>query len=142
MKDARLHHAKKLTRLAAGSHSTIKTAFLNGKIGGGVLTFAPSAALDVYNSIERDMSGDMRFNRQKFMIASAKSQSGNLLGMAGAALAIAGAGVFATAVVGVTLTGAPLIIIGLIGGVAVQTIWGGTGMADLAGSMAERALKR
>jgi hypothetical protein len=129
MKDARLHHVKKLTRLAAGSHWTGKAAFLNGKIGGGVLTFAPSAALDVYNSIERDMSGDMRFNRQKFVIASAKSQSGNLLGLVGEAVA------------GVVVAAAPVILVTLIGGVAVQMIWGATGMADWAGSAAERALK-
>jgi hypothetical protein len=133
MRSTEILKAQRLGGLAASSHWTGKAAFLNGKIGGGVLTFAPSAALDVYNSIERDMSGDMRFNRQKFIIASAKSQSGNLLGMVGGAGAILIGGFF--------LAGAPLILVGLAGGIAVQFIWGATGMADQAGSAAERALK-
>ena len=132
---------KRLSTMAAVSYWAGKTVFVNGKIGGGILTFAPSAALDIYSSVERDMAGDMRFNRNKFLIASAKSQSGNLLGMAGGALAAAGAGVFAIAIVGVTLTAAPLIIIGLIGGVGIQMIWGASGGADWAGSAAEHALK-
>lgn len=141
MKATDLLAARRLGNMAAASHWTSKAAFLNGKIGGGILTFAPSAALDIYSSVERDMAGDMRFNRNKFLIASAKSQSGNLLGMAGGALAAAGAGVFAIAIVGVTLTAAPLIIIGLIGGVGIQMIWGASGGADWAGSAAETALK-
>lgn len=126
--------AQRLGTLAASRHWTSHAAFLNGRVGGGVLTFAPSAALDIYNSIERDMSGNTRFNRQRFLIASAKSQSGNLLGMAGGTLA-------GVVVAGLGATAAPVILVTLIGGVAVQMIWGATGMADWAGSAAERALR-
>lgn len=125
--------AQKLGALASDAHWTGKAAFLNGKIGGGILTFAPSAALDVYNSIEWDLGGDWRFNRQTFVIASAKSQSGNLMGLVGGA-------VVAFAVAG-TFTAAPVILIGLGTGYLVQVIWGATGMADRAGAAAERALK-
>ncbi len=76
------------------------------------------------------------------MIASAKSQSGNLLGVGGGWLAGYAAGAVAVAFFGVSLTAAPLILIGLVGGVAVQLIWGASGGADWAGSVAERALKR
>jgi hypothetical protein len=133
MRSTEMLKAQRLGGLAASSHWTSKAAFLNGKVGGGVLTFAPSAAIDIYNSIERDMSGDMRFNRQKFVIASAKSQSGNLLGMAGGAVvAFAFAG---------SMAAAPLIIVGLLGGITIQLIWGWSGGSDLAGSVVERALK-
>lgn len=125
---------QRLAGLAAGSHWTGQAVFLNGKIGGGVLTFAPSAALDIYHSIERDMAGDPRFNRQKFLIASAKSQSGNLLGLAGGSLVGTG---FAIA----GLTAAPVILMALFGGMLVQAVWGWSGGADWAGGAAERALK-
>lgn len=125
---------QRLAGLAANSHWTGQAAFLTGKMGGGVLTFAPSAALDVYHSLERDLAGDLRFNRQKFVMASAKSQSGNLLGLAGGSLVGAG---FAIA----GFTAAPVILMALLGGVLVQAVWGWSGGADWAGAAAERALK-
>jgi hypothetical protein len=138
MKSADLLAARKMGNLASANHWTSKAAFFNGKIGGGILTFAPSAALDIYSSIERDMAGDLRFNRNKFLIASAKSQSGNLLGLVGGAGFIA----FGTIIFGgAALAGAPIILIALVGGVLVQATWGSTGGADWAGSAAEHALK-
>lgn len=134
MRSTEMVKVQRLAGLAASSHWTGQAAFLNGKMGGGVLTFAPSAALDAYQSIERDMAGDLRFNRQKFMIASAKSQSGNLLGLAGGSLVGAG-----FAIAGLTAT--PVILIALFGGVLVQAVWGWSGGADWAGAAAERALK-
>ncbi|MBJ7263931.1 MAG: hypothetical protein JHC61_09465 [Burkholderiaceae bacterium] len=64
----------------------------------GVLAFAPSAAIDDWNSIEYevDRSGRSPYKRldtDEFPIASARSQSGNAFGMA------AGAVVFCVAVV-------------------------------------------
>lgn len=136
-----------LGRFAASLHWSSAGALLNGKMGTGMLTFAPSAALDVYNSLEQDLRGDSRFNWQKFGVASAKSQSGNLLGLAGGVFLSAGVGVAAVAITGVALTGValtttPLIVIGLIGGVAIQVVWGTYGGSDWASTTAQRALTR
>lgn len=131
MRSTEMLKAQRLGTLAASRHWTSHAAFLNGRVGGGVLTFAPSAALDIYNSIESDMSGNTRFNRQRFLIASAKSQSGNLLGMVGGAIVIAAVGT----------AGAPLILAGLGAGFAIQLVWGWSGGADWAGAAAERALR-
>ena len=123
-----------LGKFAASQHWSSAGALLNGKMGTGVLTFAPSAALDVYNSFEQDLRGDSRFNWQKFGVASAKSQSGILMGLGAGAIA---GGV---AVVGFGAVGAPVILVSLFIGVTAQIIWSATGMADKAGSAAERAL--
>jgi hypothetical protein len=125
-----------LGKFAASQHWSSAGSLLNGKMGTGILTFAPSAALDVYNSFEQDLRGDSRFNWQKFGVASAKSQSGNLLGLGAGAIA---GGI---AVVGFGAVGAPVILVSLFVGVTAQVIWGATGMSDKASSAAERALTK
>jgi hypothetical protein len=128
-----------LGKFAASQHWSSAGSLLNGKMGTGVLTFAPSAALDAYNSFEQDLRGDSRFNWQKFGVASAKSQSGNLLGLAGGA----GAGVIAVkglALAGIAFAGAPLILVVLASGVAIQLVWGWKGGSDWAGEKADQNL--
>ena len=125
-------------KLATTHHWSGPGSRFNARIGTGILTFAPSAAIDIYNSFEQDLRGDSRFNWQKLAVASAKSQSGNLAGLIGGA----GAGVGAVAIaefLGFTLVGAPIILVSLIGGAAVQIIWGGTGMSELAADKAKAA---
>ncbi len=108
--------------------------------GAGILTFAPSAAIDAANSIHYTVDAQGRkhmsgFDTDKFIIASAKSQSGNALGM------LAGMGVAAGAVMILpALAGAPVLLLALGAGIAAQAVWGWSGGADKAGELAGRAL--
>jgi hypothetical protein len=126
--------AQAVGTMAAGAHWSGTARYLNGKLGGGILTFGPSAAIDAYNSFEPDLHGDSRFNGKKFMVASVKSQSGNLLGVAGTFVAGAVA-------ISVGVAGAPVILIGLGAGILVQAVWGWTGASDWTASKVESALK-
>jgi hypothetical protein len=123
--------AQRLGKFAAGQHWSSAGSFFNGKVGTGVLTFAPSAALDIYTSFEQDLRGDSRFNWHKFGVASAKSQSGNLLGLGATAIAAVFLG---------TAT-APMILFGLGAGLMVQIIWGATGGSDWAAAEAGKDRK-
>jgi len=126
--------AAQIGQMAASLNASGKPAYW-GKLsrGGGVLTFAPSAAIDLNNNISRDLQGNVNFNGRGFVKDSVKSQSGNILG----ALATAGVTVFAG---GVVLAGAPLIITALLAGVAVQMVWGATGMGDSASDWVDGVL--
>jgi hypothetical protein len=104
-----------------------------GRVGGGVLAFAPSAALDLYNATEVDRrSREFSFNGGQFLVDSARSQSGNLAGFAG--------GLVAVAVFSGVVAGAPLVLIGLGAGVFVQVVWNWSGAGDGAAGLARRAL--
>jgi hypothetical protein len=103
-----------------------------------VLAFAPSAALDLYNATEVDLaSRQFSFNGRQFLVESARSQSGNVLGLAGGAGAVAVVGFVAAGAV----AGAPLVIIGLVTGVAVQVVWNTFGGADASADLMQRALE-
>jgi hypothetical protein len=105
------------------------------KTGGGVLTFAPSMALDAYDAVEVDLqTGGRSFNTNKFLVAEARSQSGNAVGFVG--------GLVAVALVGGAIAGAPLVLLGLGVGIALQVAWNTSGMADQAGNLAQSALSR
>ncbi len=109
-----------------------------GRMGTGVLAFAPSAALDLYNATEVDLAGrQFSFNGRQFLVESARSQSGNVLGLAGGAGAVAVVGFVAAGAV----AGAPLVIIGLVTGVAVQVVWNTFGGADASADLMQRALE-
>jgi hypothetical protein len=125
--------AQRLGKFAAGQHWSSAASSLNGWKMGGVLAFAPSAALDTYKHVSRDVQGDVRFNLNGFLIDSAKSQSGNAAGWVAGLIA-------APIAVAFGLTAAPVILVSLIAGVTVQIVWGATGMSDMASSEAERAL--
>lgn len=104
-----------------------------GRVGGGVLAFAPSAALDIYNATEVDLHArEFSFNGRQFLVDSARSQSGNLAGFAGGAMAVV--------VAGGALAGAPLLLFGLGVGIIVQVVWNWSGRADAAAAAMERAL--
>jgi hypothetical protein len=52
--------------------------------GAGILTFGPSLLLDAASSIGTDLpTGRRRFDTEQFLVAPARSQSGNLVGFAG-----------------------------------------------------------
>ena len=134
MRKLAMEQTQKVGSLAAGAHWTGKPVIFNGKIGGGALTFLPSAGIDLYHSINRDMAGNVRWDHHRFLIDSAKSQSGNAVGFGvglGVELALVGLVGFAAA---------PAIIVGLIAGIAVQAVWNYSSLSDAAGSMAEQAL--
>ena len=102
--------------------------------GRGVLAFAPSAALDLYNATEVDLrTREFSFNGRQFLVDSARSQSGNAVGFAGGLVAVALVGGFAA--------GAPLVVIGLVGGVFVQVVWNWFGAADGSANLMGRALQ-
>ena len=125
--------------VAADTRWNGRMGWSTGRIGGGALAFAPSAAIDAWNSIEYevDRSGRRhykRFDTEKFLIDSARSQSGNAVGMAaGAALGVGAAVVFGVA-------GAPLLAVVLIGGLAAQVVWSASGMGDKSADLARQAM--
>jgi hypothetical protein len=126
----------KAAALAGESHWGSKMKFFNGRLGGGVLTFGPSALLDADQSIDYDTNGKLNFRGKDFLIATAKSQSGNLVG-AGTGAAV---GMIATVAFGVAMT-APIIVTVFIAGVAAQIAWGAWGYADWAEAEAQKRLK-
>ena len=106
-----------------------------GRAGTGVLAIAPSMALDLYNATEIDLTGrQFDFKGRQFLVDSARSQSGNVLGVIGGAAGVAGAAFL-------TVTGAPLVIIGLVTGVAVQVVWNSFGGADISADLMKQALE-
>jgi len=103
--------------------------------GGGFLTFAPSLALDAIHAIEGDLWAGGRFNTQQFLVDEARSQSGNVVGFAGGmGLAMGAAAVFGIA-------GAPLVLVGLGGGLVCQLVWNWGGWGDAAADATQRALR-
>jgi hypothetical protein len=110
-----------------------------GRVGGGVLAFAPSLALDAWSAIETDLAtGERSFNGRRFLTDSARSQSGNALGF-GAGLAVSGVAV----VVGgaAAAASAPVVLLALGVGLLVQVAWNASGMADATAGAAEAALR-
>jgi len=118
------------------SYSTRFLRAAGTRLGGGLLAFDPSAAIDFHASASY-RNGGLDFDRKKFLIRSAQSQSGNVVGVVSGAAVSAG-------VVGLGLVSAigwPVILIGLGAGIVAQTVWGATSMDDAAGNMAREALR-
>lgn len=118
--------------------SPLQRAYIRGGAGAGVLTFGPSAALDLADSIRRDTNGKLKFDARRFAVSSARSQSGILVGLVGGGLATFGA----VALGGVVAAGAPLILIGLTGTLAAQVAWGMFDMGNISASYVEQALEK
>lgn len=98
---------------------TSKAHFFNGKLGGGVLTFAPTMAFDLIDSVHKDASGSRYINWHQFSNAEIKNQPGNAAGFAAG---------LATELVAVTLFGAtagaaPVILLALGVGIGAQILW-------------------
>ena len=105
----------------------------SGLKGGGVLTFAPALLLDSYGAIETDLAGSRHFNGKKFLVSQARSQSGNAVGFVG--------GIVLATLAGAMVAGAPLVLVGLIGGIGCQILWNWFGAADTTAEAAERVLR-
>ncbi len=117
-----------LARAATEQARLTRASMLTGKVGTGVLTFAPSAAIDLYHSVETDLdTGRRQFDPKTFLIRSARSQSGNLAGFAVAILVPSAAGIL-----GLALVGAPLVLVGLGAGIVAQVLFNSAGGNDLA----------
>ena len=103
------------------------------RVGGGVLALAPSAALDLYNATEMDLrTREFNFNGRQFLVASARSQSGNAVGFGFALIAVASAGGM--------VAGAPLVLVGLGVGILVQVVSNWSGQSDREANAMTRAL--
>lgn len=130
--------------VAAESRWARSMGWSTGKLGTGLVTFAPTAALDAWSSIEFDLDANGKrhirsFDTKKFLISSAKNQSGNVVGLA-ASIAAIPAAVAITTGLGLTLVGAPLVLVGLAAGVVMQVLWNTNGGADFAENQARSAL--
>jgi len=108
---------------------TSKMRSVNGRIGGGILTFAPTVAFDLYDSISHDVHGNLHINGRQFVNSELKNQSGNLVGFAAGELA-GFAITTGAALLGVTV-GAPVVIVCvLIAGIGAQVIWNKSSAPD------------
>ncbi len=103
---------------------TGKMRYLNLTGVGGVLTFAPSAAIDLYRNFS-----DGQLDGHQFVIDQAKHQSGNLVGWT-----------IGSAIILIAGSSAPVLFAVLIGGIAVQAIWNSLGGGNWAGRQAEKLL--
>jgi hypothetical protein len=70
-------------------------------------------------------------------VASAKSQSGNMVGFASGAAV----GAAAVALGAVSAVGAPVILIGLGAGLVAQALWGWSGADEAAAQAVQRGLQ-
>jgi hypothetical protein len=108
----------------------------SGRLGGSVLAFGPSAALDFYDSASWN-DGALSVNWRGLAVRSARSQSGNLVGF-GAGMAAA-SGAVALGVV--AAVGWPVVLVGLGAGVVAQIAWGYFGADEAVARRAEKALR-
>ncbi len=113
--------ARDLKNMIGTAALTSKTRILNTKVAGGVLTFAPTAAIDLYNNF----SGS-HFNGRQFVIDEFANQSGNAVVFVLGGLATAG-------LIAAGVAPALVVLVVLIGGIAVQALWNYFGAGDWAG---------
>ncbi|MBT9489204.1 MAG: hypothetical protein IV093_17000 [Rubrivivax sp.] len=109
---------------------------LTSKPGAGILAFGPSAAMDFYDSAQWT-DGQLEVNWKGFAVKSAKSQSGNAVGVVAGAAASAGA----VALGVVAVAGWPVVLVGLGAGVVAQVAWGYFGADEAAAQQAENVLR-
>lgn len=136
--------AKAAGVVAAEARWARNMSWAGGKLGTGLITFAPTAALDAWSSIEFDLDAAGRrqirsFDTNKFLVTSARNQSGNVAGLAASVISVPAA-VAIAGMAGLTVAGAPLVVIGLLAGVAMQVVWNNYGGADFAEQQARKAL--
>ncbi len=116
--------------VAATDSMSRRFGWATGKVGTGILTFAPTLALDTYNNIqfEVDAQGQRHiagFKGRNFVADSAKNQLGNAAGLAAGIGIARGVGFAAAQGIGVALalSGWPVILLGLGVGILVQAVW-------------------
>lgn len=118
--------------------SPLARVYIRGGVGAGVLTFGPSAVLDLADAIRRDTNGKLKFDARRFAVSSARSQSGNLVGFVVSGMITGGVALASTAAVAAS---APVIVFALVAGLAVQIVWGASGAADRTGAIAQKILE-
>ncbi len=131
--------ARDLKIMTGTAALTGKTRILNTRLAGGVLTFAPTAAIDLFNNF----SGS-HFNGRQFVIDEAKSQPGNAAAFATGEAAIWIAPRVAVALfgAGTAIGTAPLLLIGIGVGIIAQIVWKATGLNEKAGRLIEKAMDK
>jgi len=142
--DALKKQAGRMGALAGDSHwsgLSFRDSSLRGKIGGGVLTFGPTAAIDAMQSIDRDVDGRLGFNGTKFTIASARSQSGNAVGWAAGKTTVLLTEAFVVAGV-FTLSAPAVVLVGLVAGLGAAVLWNVNGGPNWAEHEARQILER
>ena len=139
------HDMRRLQALADGvadsrAQSSMLLRAAGSKVGGGILAFGPSAAFDFYDSTSRTADG-LAVDWRGFAVRSAKSQSGNVLGVAaGTGTAVAVGMMAARGLLLLTPFGWPVFALSLVAGVAVQAAWSRYGGDEAAGNAAASAL--
>ncbi|WP_124515923.1 hypothetical protein [Burkholderia ubonensis] len=113
--------------------SPLRHLYAGSLIGSGVLTFAPSLALDMAASISRDTQGALRFDSRAFMLASARTQSGN-------AVAFGISTIMSIALLWGGLNALPVILIAFGTGFVAQVAWNMSTGPNLAESRVQRLL--
>ncbi len=125
-----------------------RMGWLTGRTGTGIITFAPTAAIDAWNSAEWDVdtAGRRHYQRMdwdEFAVRSARNQSGNVVGVVAGTVATTALAKGALGVgVAAAVAGAPLVLIGLAVGITAVFVWNATGMSDRVGDWTERQLGR
>jgi hypothetical protein len=119
-----------VSRAVVEAEWTQRMRFMSTRTFGGILAFGPSAVIDASAS----MRGGS-FDGREFLVRSARSQSLNVIGFAAGAGAVFLAGL-------ATLGAAPIVIIGLVAGVAVQALADRSGLDEAAERAMSRALGR
>lgn len=92
------------------------SAWLGSAKVGGVLTFGPTLINDILNNYNHNAKLDQKFNYKQFAVDSAKNQTGNLLSLGAGLLAPKVAVLIVPVLAG---AGAPLVLIGFLGAIAV-----------------------
>jgi hypothetical protein len=111
----------------------------SGPVGGGVLTFGPTAVLDFYSAIEVDLqTGQRSFNHHSFLVNQARNQSGNAVGF-GAGMVVTGVALVAGGAA--AAASAPVLIIAFGVGLVAQVVWNAAGGADWAEGQARAGLR-
>ena len=118
--------------------SPLARVYIRGGVGAGVLTFGPSAVLDLADAIRRDTNGKLKFDARRFAISSARSQSGNLVGF-GVSLATSAV---AVGLFGLAATGAPVILVSFGLGFFAQIAWGALDMGNRSASLVQERMER
>ena len=137
--EARAAAVGNLAAKARWGGSLGKLAWTTTKVGGGVLAFAPSAAIDAYKDLH--FAVDAHGRRQltgmhHFLVDEATNQSGNAVGF-GTTVAV---GMIATAAGVTAIAGAPVVLIAFGVGLVAMTVFNYFEVNKKIGAAADHAL--
>jgi hypothetical protein len=125
--------------LAAEQRAPAMLRLASGRLGTGILTFAPTLLLDAVEAVGTDLqTGARTFDMQMFLLAEARNQSANVAGLAGGMLVTGAVFVFGGAAAAAS---APVLVLALGVGVVAQAIWSWSGAGDRAEGWMRQALQ-